>query len=131
MNKTTHRRSFLLLLASSMVATTSGFVVVSPGNQATRGLVSQSTAFMTIVSPFDESAESSSDDAVVATKPETSIGEGPFELTFENVEMVLDEMRPYVGKKQILNVVRKPCRWRKLIEISFCFFAFFGWFLGI
>jgi hypothetical protein len=47
---------------------------------------------MTIVSPFDES----SDDAAVATRTDeaSTIGDGPFELTWENVEMVLDQMRP-------------------------------------
>ena len=47
---------------------------------------------MTIVSPFDESGG----DEAVATQEAASIGEGPFELTWDNVEMVLDEMRPYL-----------------------------------
>lgn len=47
---------------------------------------------MTIVSPFDESGE----DAAVATQDAAPSSEGPFDLTWENVEMVLDEMRPYL-----------------------------------
>lgn len=61
-----------------------------------------SMLFMTIVSPFDNnnnnnnSGDDESGPQVVATKPETAIGDGPFELTWENVDMVLEEMRPYV-----------------------------------
>ena len=54
----------------------------------------QTRIYETIVSPFDDSAESPEDSAV-ATQ-ESSIGEGPFDLTWDNVEMVLDEMRPYL-----------------------------------
>ena len=44
----------------------------------------------TIVSPFDES----SNGATTATTPAKL--EGPLDLTWENVEAVLDEMRPYL-----------------------------------
>ena len=76
----------LLLLA----AATSAFIPRPP----TGSKLQHTTNFMTIVSPFDESAESS-DDSAVATQ-ESSIGEGPFDLTWDNVEMVLDEMRPFL-----------------------------------
>jgi hypothetical protein len=44
-----------------------------------------------IVSPFDESSNKGTGDSVA-----TATKEGPFELTWENVEMVLDEMRPFL-----------------------------------
>ncbi|CAB9496182.1 NifU-like protein 3, chloroplastic [Seminavis robusta] len=78
-----------LLLLALCAARSTAFVPLM-----TRHL-QQTTTFMTIVSPFDESGESASEDTAVATKP-NSIGEGPFDLTWENVEMVLDEMRPYL-----------------------------------
>ena len=42
-----------------------------------------------IVSPFDESGSGSS-------STQTATADGPLELTWENVEMVLDEMRPFL-----------------------------------
>lgn len=45
----------------------------------------------TIVSPFDNS---SSEEEMVAT--ETTKLEGPLDLTWDNVEAILDEMRPYL-----------------------------------
>jgi len=54
---------------------------------------------MTIVSPFDNSSESES---VVATAtPTTSYSplptdDEPLDLTWENVDLVLEEMRPYL-----------------------------------
>ena len=78
----------LLLIATTASAFSPSFPSTS------RRVQVQPRTFTTIVSPFDESGESSEDSAV-ATQ-ENSIGEGPFELTWENVEMVLDEMRPYL-----------------------------------
>ena len=52
----------------------------------------------TIVSPFDNSGDSneeSSGDDPVATLPDVS-DKGPLELTWDNVELVLDDMRPYL-----------------------------------
>ena len=43
-----------------------------------------------IISPFDDDGESEA--AAVATIPD----EGPLDLTWENVELVLDSMRPYL-----------------------------------
>lgn len=46
-----------------------------------------------IVSPFDKKE---GEDEAVATLPEDFGDKGPLDLTWENVEMVLDEMRPYL-----------------------------------
>ena len=81
----TMKASLILFLLTSSA---SAFV---PRHIPSRGLTTSQT-FMTIVSPFDESGG----DEAVATQEAASIGEGPFELTWDNVEMVLDEMRPYL-----------------------------------
>jgi NifU-like domain len=49
----------------------------------------------TIVSPFDNTDRSGSGDEPVATLPDMS-NKGPLDLTWENVELVLDDMRPYL-----------------------------------
>ena len=58
---------------------------------------------MTIVSPFDNtSGEGGDNDAVLATAtPTTSYSplptdDEPLDLTWENVDLVLEEMRPYL-----------------------------------
>ena len=53
------------------------------------------TVLGTIVSPFDDSADSR--EGYTATDP-VELDEGPLELTEENVELVLEEMRPYLIK---------------------------------
>mmetsp|Transcript_16783 Transcript_16783/g.31908 ORF Transcript_16783/g.31908 Transcript_16783/m.31908 type:complete len:164 (+) Transcript_16783:30-521(+) len=83
MNKSTF---FLLLLSLS-----SAQAFVTP-RQASRGVTTLLRETNTIISPFDNSGEEESSSAAVAT--ETL--EGPLELTWENVEKVLDEMRPYL-----------------------------------
>lgn len=103
--------SLLVLVAAMLTTNGLAFVPVAPRSSSTstgynvnqRMLLSTSTTrtFMTIVSPFDNndaSGDSDSDDegvTVVATKPD-SVGPGPFELTWDNVDMVLEEMRPYL-----------------------------------
>ena len=47
-----------------------------------------------IVSPFDDT--NSNDANVATTSAPPPSDDGPYELTWENVEMVLDEMRPYL-----------------------------------
>jgi hypothetical protein len=48
-----------------------------------------------IVSPFDNSADGDDTSSVnVATQDKNSVG--PLDLTWDNVEMVLEEMRPYL-----------------------------------
>jgi NifU-like domain len=87
---------FLLLVASASAFVPRMLPISSSSRLQTQpSSMLISSKFMTIVSPFDESNEDS-DDAAVATQKSGSIGDGPFELTWENVEMVLDEMRPYL-----------------------------------
>ena len=53
---------------------------------------------MTIVSPFDNSTDDASADESVATATYTPLpsDDEPLDLTWDNVEAVLDEMRPYL-----------------------------------
>lgn len=53
---------------------------------------------MTIVSPFDNSTEDDGNNSGVSTATYTPLpsGEEPLDLTWENVDMVLEEMRPYL-----------------------------------
>jgi NifU-like domain len=103
----------ILLICLSAVATTflqqtcTAFVVVM-APQPPRGgnsLISSSSSrlYDTIISPFDNS--SSGDDnndtaAATATTTSTTTSttklEGPLDLTWDNVEAVLDEMRPFL-----------------------------------
>ena len=48
----------------------------------------------TIVSPFDDS-ETAGDSSTTTATTTTKL-EGPLDLTWENVELVLDEMRPFL-----------------------------------
>ena len=57
----------------------------------------------TIISPFDHSDEDGSSaaagggDVAAGAAPDSAIKvEGPLELTWDNVELVLDEMRPFL-----------------------------------
>lgn len=57
------------------------------------------TSLRAIVSPFDDSDDDDADAGDVATatyKPLPTEGDEPLDLTWENVDMVLDEMRPYL-----------------------------------
>jgi lysyl-tRNA synthetase class 2 len=51
-----------------------------------------------IISPFDTTAADPNEEAIATTTTTTEAGklEGPLELTWENVEKVLDEMRPFL-----------------------------------
>jgi hypothetical protein len=53
---------------------------------------------MTIVSPFDNTEDSDESGEGVATATYTSLGsdDEPLDLTWENVDMVLEEMRPFL-----------------------------------
>jgi lysyl-tRNA synthetase class 2 len=44
-----------------------------------------------VISPFDDANQSTGSSSAT-----TATAEGPFELTWENVEKVLDEMRPFL-----------------------------------
>ena len=50
----------------------------------------------TIISPFDDSNTHDENSAAAVATVEQFQEEGPLDLTWENVEMVLDEMRPYL-----------------------------------
>ena len=52
---------------------------------------------MTIVSPFDNSTDDAADESVAtATYSPLPSDDEPLDLTWDNVEAVLDEMRPYL-----------------------------------
>ncbi len=84
-------RSFLISLASA-VSLASAFTVLRHTPSAPPTLLRD-----TIVSPFDKSGsgDDGANDQQVATLPNMS-DKAPLELTWDNVEMVLDEMRPYL-----------------------------------
>ena len=69
--------------------------VVSAFTTPTRRTASTTTRLLDtpIVSPFDAS-ENGGEDAV-GTLPDMS-DKGPLDLTWDNVELVLDDMRPYL-----------------------------------
>lgn len=79
-----------LLAVSLASAAVSAFTVMPARTITTTRLMD------TIVSPFDNSSEDKSGGSdPVATLPDMS-DKGPLELTWDNVELVLDEMRPYL-----------------------------------
>lgn len=80
--------AFFLFLSISQ---TQGFVLSPRATCRTVSLLRESTD--PIVSPFENSGTSDGEGGAVAT---TETLEGPLELTWENVEKVLDEMRPYL-----------------------------------
>ena len=82
MNKATF--FFLLLSLSSTQA------FVTP-RRSYRGVTTLLRETDPIISPFDTTGDGESSSAVA-----TETLEGPLELTWENVEKVLDEMRPYL-----------------------------------
>lgn len=87
-----------LLSFALVVSGVSAFSVAPNGknfaSSASASSSSSSTTQLwdTIVSPFDNSEEA---DAAVGTLPDMS-DKGPLDLTWDNVEMVLDDMRPYL-----------------------------------
>jgi NifU-like domain len=92
-----------LLVAAGVISTAGGFVVVLPSTttNAMGVVVSTSTTVLRdqIVSPFD--SESDGGDSVATYNPykptDVPIDEdGPLDLTWENVDKVLEEMRPYL-----------------------------------
>lgn len=77
------------------------FSIIQKNNEQynTRCISSSSTLGMTIVSPFDNTATEEGDELSAPTEqsynPLPSDDE-PLDLTWDNVDMVLDEMRPYL-----------------------------------
>lgn len=97
-------RSFAVSLASAATAaaavsltSVAAFPLVPPHTRLTTTTPAGTRLFDTIVSPFDNrgSQDGSGDEQPVATLPDMS-DKGPLELTWENVELVLDDMRPYL-----------------------------------
>jgi len=84
----------LLALCPLFSASVSGFTTVLPGRSGSgiATITNGSTQLADIISPFD--ADDSSNDST-ATKEKPPL-EGPLELTWENVEAVLDEMRQFL-----------------------------------
>ncbi|KAL3944629.1 MAG: hypothetical protein SGBAC_001289 [Bacillariaceae sp.] len=81
-----------LALAASSV---SGFSIPKTlaRSSSLAGPTSTTQLYETIVSPFDAGGDAEGESAAEETKKTL---EGPLELTWENVEAVLDEMRPYL-----------------------------------
>lgn len=76
----------ILLSFSCLAGIASAFVVAPSSNRATMALRD------TIVSPFDNSNNEENGQDSVATLD----NKGPLDLTWDNVELVLDDMRPYL-----------------------------------
>ena len=49
-----------------------------------------------IISPFDDSRGEGSTTTTATTTATTVLADGPLDLTYDNVELVLEEMRPYL-----------------------------------
>lgn len=98
MIKTATATACLLLVAlSASCAGVQGFMVAPHLRVVQRGAFFLKSTDEPIVSPFDNSAsDDGSSEASVATGVATETLEGPLELTWENVEKVLDEMRPFL-----------------------------------
>lgn len=76
---------------ASLVSTSAAFSILP---QQSRRLASNTRLSETVISPFDSSQNEDGEDPV-ATLPDMS-DKGPLDLTWENVELVLDDMRPYL-----------------------------------
>ena len=94
-------KSAILALSSLAVVTTSAFVVVRPAS--TVSVEFRLYDADPIVSPFDNNNndDDSNGDAVATTTttsdPSEAVKiEGPLDLTWENVDLVLEEMRPFL-----------------------------------
>eukprot|EP00568_Trieres_chinensis_P000242 CAMPEP_0183307256 /NCGR_PEP_ID=MMETSP0160_2-20130417/17220_1 /TAXON_ID=2839 ORGANISM="Odontella Sinensis, Strain Grunow 1884" /NCGR_SAMPLE_ID=MMETSP0160_2 /ASSEMBLY_ACC=CAM_ASM_000250 /LENGTH=242 /DNA_ID=CAMNT_0025470809 /DNA_START=28 /DNA_END=753 /DNA_ORIENTATION=+ len=102
--------SRLLLSAAAAALVPAAAVAFSPSAFAVRRSASAASApslRMTIVSPFDDAGASSSSSspteggeqlttATYAPTDPSELDDAPLELTYENVESVLDEMRPFL-----------------------------------
>ena len=92
-------KSAILALTSLAVVTTSAFVVVRPPASTVASVEFRLYDADPIVSPFDNSDDNTNGDAVAttATDPSEAVKiEGPLDLTWENVDLVLEEMRPFL-----------------------------------
>jgi len=80
-----------LIFLSLTVSSVTSFTLVAPHSRP-NPTTSDTRLLDTIVSPFQEGEDG---DEPVATLPDMS-DKGPLELTWDNVELVLDDMRPYL-----------------------------------
>lgn len=85
---------FLLALSSLFSASVLGFTTVVPGRSGVTTI--SNTRLANIVSPFDAGDDSSSSSSGSTTTTDKPPLEGPLELTWDNVEAVLDEMRHFL-----------------------------------
>ena len=93
-------------LCLSSILTVEAFHITTPPAvgrtrlTTTSTIRTSSTYLQTIVSPFDESNTDSNSaskaTATTTTSPPKKKDDGPLDLTWENVELVLDEMRPFL-----------------------------------
>jgi len=81
---------------ASLFSSTSAFVVVSPAGVVSTTTTTTTRLLDSIVSPFDNSNEDSDGVATFTPTDPVESNKGPLDLTEENVELVLDEMRPYL-----------------------------------
>jgi hypothetical protein len=83
------------ILALTCAVTTSAFVIHHHPQRLTTTTTTVNTRLFDtpIVSPFDDATTATTDGEEATTDLEDT---GPLELTWDNVEMVLDGMRPYL-----------------------------------
>ena len=88
----------VLALCPLLSASVSAFTTVVLPSYSAAGLITKSnTQLADIVSPFDSGDSSSSNnDSTTTTKEKPPPLVGPLELTWENVDAVLDEMRDFL-----------------------------------
>jgi lysyl-tRNA synthetase class 2 len=98
------------ILALTCAVTTSAFVIHHPPQRITTTTTVNTRLLDTpIVSPFDDTTTATTDgeDGTTSDLEDT----GPLELTWDNVEMVLDGMRPYLiqdGGNVIISEIDGP-----------------------
>jgi hypothetical protein len=85
-----------IVLSVICASTASAFVVKAPSNTHGRTLAAPLGA--TIISPFDNAASGGDgdDDVATATANPVDVDEGPLDLTWDNVDFVLEGMRPFL-----------------------------------
>jgi len=86
---------FLLALCSLFYVSVSAFTTDLPGRSGFRvaQITNSNTQLADVISPFDASGNANGSATTTKEKPPL---EGPLELTWENVDAVLDEMRHYL-----------------------------------
>jgi len=84
----------ILALCALFFASVSGFTTVLPGRSGSgiATITNSNTQLAEVISPFGP-GDSSNDATTITEKPPL---EGPLELTWENVDAVLDEMRQFL-----------------------------------